>query len=193
MAYTDKGTIQKYLTVDINNSFDSQITSWIASVQAWIDRYTGKSFEAASQTRYYDTDGCSELFIDSFVGTPVIEILNADGTNFDTLVEGAANDFVAYPLNTTEKNRIVLTSSKFPHGKRRLKVTATFGFSAAVPDDIKFIATKLVGFILAKGIDGGKLSSSQLGDQQVGFEAVDEAAEALGVYQTLDMYRDISI
>jgi len=193
MAYTDKDTIQKYLTVDINSSFDSQITSWIASVKAWIDRYTGKTFEASSQTRYYDTDGCDELFIDSFVGTPTVEILNADGSNFDTLTEGAGNDFVAYPLNTTEKNRIVLTSSKFPRGKRRLKVTATFGFATTVPDDIKLVATKLMGFILAKGIDGGKLSSTQLGDANVSFESIDEAAEALGVFQTLDMYRDISI
>lgn len=193
MAYTDKGTIQKYLTVDIDTSFDTQITSWIASVKAWIDRYTGKTFEAASSTKYYDTDGCSEIIIDSFVGSPTVEILNSDGTTFESLTEGAGDDYVTYPLNTTEKNSIVLVSSKFPHGKRRLKVTATFGFSTTVPDDIKLIATKLLGFILAKGIDGGKLSQSQLGDQSVTFEAIDESAEALGIYQTLDMYRDISI
>lgn len=193
MAYTDQSTIEKYLSIDIDSSYSSQLTSWIAAVKTWIDRYTGKTFEASSSDRYYDGCGESSITIDSFVGSPTVVILNSDGTIDETLTEGASDDFLSYPLNSTEKNRIVLTSRKFPRGNRRIKVTASFGFSTSVPNDIALIATKLVAKVLEKGIDGGKLASSQIGDQQVNFESIDEAAEALGIYQTLDMYRDISI
>jgi len=190
MAYTDKSTIQKYLTVDIDSSFDAQITSWISAVKTWIDRYTGKTFEASSSDRYYDSLGGCEIFVDSFVGVPTLVSLNEDGSTYQTFSSG---DFITYPLNSDEKNKIVLLSNNFPRGNKRVKVTASFGYSTSVPEDIKVIATKLIGSILAKGIDGGKLSSSQLGDQQVNFEAINEQAEALGIFQTLDMYRDISI
>lgn len=193
MAYTDEGTIEKYLTVDIDSSFSAQVTEWIAAVKTWIDRYVGKTFEAVSETRYYDSYGGDELFVDSFVGSPTVTILNTDGTTFETLTEGHANDYLSYPLNNTEKNRIVLLNQVFPSGSRRVKIDASFGFSASVPSDIKVVATKLVAKILEKGIDGGKLSQTQLGDATVTFEAIDEAAEALGIYQTLDMYREISI
>lgn len=193
MAYTDEGTIEKYLTVDIDTSFTAYVTACIAAAKAWIDRYTGKTFEAVTADHYYDSDGCSELMIDSFTGSPTVTILNSDGTTDEVLTEGASDDFLAYPLNNTEKNKIVLLARKFPRGNRRVKVTATWGFSDTVPADIKIIATKLVAKILEKGIDGGKLSATQLGDANVSFEAIDEAAEVLGIYQTLDMYRDISI
>lgn len=198
MAYTDEGKVEKYLAVDIDTTFSAQVTSWIASVKAWIDAYCGKTFESASETRYYDVEGDGdELLIDDFVGSATVTILNADGSTQQALTEGAGTDFVAYPLNETVKNRIVLmpenTIGAFPSGKRRVKVEASFGYSSSVPSDIELAATMLVAKIVEKGLKGGKIDQEILGDYQVTLKDIDEVAEPLGIYNILDRYRDYSI
>lgn len=197
MAYTNKGKIQNYINTDISVAFDDQLTEWISAVTQWIDKYTGKSFEASSDTKYYNGSGTDCLDVDSFVGNPTVLILNTDGTTDVTLTEGHADDYLTYPLNSTEKTLLVLspsaTISAFPSGKRRVSVTANFGYSTTVPEDISLIATKLVGNIIEKGLKGGKVAQEELGDYRGAFEKIDEQADALAIYQTLDMYRDIQI
>ena len=197
MSYTTKAKIEKVIGQDIPVAYNTAITDWIASVKVWIDKYCGKTFEAASEDRYYDGNGLRELAVDSFVGSATVLILNPDGTTMQTLTQGQADDFVTWPYNDTEKNRLVLMSEAsigaFPTGKRRVKVTATFGGSSAVPADIELIAFKLVGSIYTKGQDGGPVSSETLGDYSVSFAKIDEEAEALGIYNTLNEYRDINI
>lgn len=198
MAYTNKGNIQKYLNVDIASSFDTQIAAWITAVEAWINRYTGKQFEVgADETRYFDTCGGRSVFVDSFTGTPTtVAILNSDGSVSDTLTEGQSNDYLAYPLNTTEKNEIRLTPNgsraAFPHGSSRLKIVGKFGYQT-LPVDIELCATRLVSKIVEKGLKGGELTQVQLGDFTSNFKVIDEEADALGIYQILDSYRELEI
>ena len=198
MAYTDKGQIQKYLAVDIDNSFDTQIDNWITAVEAWIERYVGFSFETGDRVdRYYDGSGIRSLLVDTFFGSMTAEILNTDGSVDQSLTEGQSNDYLAYPLNEAQKNELVLASSatigNFPARHRSVKLNAKFGWSATVPQDIQLIATKLVGEIVKEGLKGGKLSQVQLGDYSASFMTIDEHSEALGVYQTLEMYRDFEV
>lgn len=199
MSYTDKGRIQRFLNVDIANSYDTQIDDWIAEVQSWIDDYCGKTFEAVTEDRHYDGDGTKELIVDGFVDGTITElsILNVNGSVEATLTEGHDEDFIAYPLNSNEKHLIRLTAnasrSVFPSRKRGVKITADFGYSATVPNQIRMVATKLVATLVEKGLKGGKLSEVQLGDYRAKFEKIDEDFAAMGIYQTLDMYRDISI
>lgn len=199
MSYTNKGNIQAYLNVDIASSFDAQIDGWIAAVKLWIDRYTGKSFEvsATETTRYFDTYGGNSVFVDSFTGTPTsVQILDSNGNAMDTLTEGMANDYMMYPLNSTEKNEIVLSRggrrSSFGGGNSRLKITALFGYTA-VPADITLVATKLVSKIVEKGLKGGQLSSVSLGDFTSSFQKIDEEADEMGITAVLDSYREIAI
>lgn len=197
MAYTSKGIIQRYLTTDIHSSFDSQISDWITAVTNWINNYTGKTFETASADKYYDGNGLKFLPVDTFVGSPTVTILNIDGTTDVVLTEGHANDYVTYPLNETAKDEIHLTANAryttFPKGIRRIKITADFGYASSVPKDIELVATKLVAEIIREGLKGGKLDRVQLGDYEAQFKDIDEKADALGIYNILDMYRDIII
>jgi hypothetical protein len=198
MAYTDKGQIQKYLAVDIDNSFDTQIDNWIQAVTDWIEQWVGFSFETGERAdRYFDGDGSRCQLVDRFYGSMTVEILNTDGSTDQSLTEGQSNDYIAYPLNESYKNEIRLmdasTIGHFPQRSRSLKVNAKFGHSGTVPQAIQLVATKLVGEIVKEGLKGGKLSSVQLGDYQASFMTIDEFAEAMGVYQTLDMYRDVEI
>ena len=58
MSYTTKVKIENYLMTDIDSSFDTQIAEWIASVEKYIDNYTGKTFEEGdSEIKYYDGNG----------------------------------------------------------------------------------------------------------------------------------------
>ena len=198
MTYTDKGNIQEYLNVDIASSFDSAITEWIQAVELWINRYTGKSFEVGAETtRYFDTCGGKSVFVDTFTGTPSeVSMISSDGNVEATLTEGHTNDYLRYPLNTSEKNEIVLTANsrhgRFGHGSSRLKITATFGYGT-VPKDIQLVATKLVAAIVEKGLKGGKLASVSLGDTTSSFQSIDEYAEIMGIGAVLDSYREIAI
>jgi len=194
--YTTQSKVEQYLNTDLS-AVSSEVLKWIASVQAWIDKYCGKTFEASSETRYYDGNGKQRILIDSFIGNPTVAILESDGTVHLSLTEGPAEDYITYPLNESEKNELVLVTTanilSFLRGKRRLRVTATFGASSAVPADVELAATKLVASIVEKRTKGGETKSEKLGDQTISYKDIDEEASALGIYNILDQYREIYV
>lgn len=195
--YTTQAKVEQYLKADLS-AVSSEVTNWIASVKAWIDRYCGKTFEGSSETRYYDGNGKQRILIDSFTGNPtLVEILEIDGTTLLSLTEGQSEDYITYPLNETEKNELALVTSanmqSFIKGKRRLKVTAVFGASTSVPADVELAATKLVASIAVKRTKGGETKSEKLGDQTLAYKDIDEEATALGIYNILDAHREIYV
>lgn len=214
MPYTNRDKIEKYLNADLS-AIDSTVTSWIASVKAWIDKYCGRAFEAASTTKYYDGNRRERLLVDPFVGAATVELLNYDGTTWMTLVEAASGDFLSYPLNETQKSELVLQPNArvaifarafenlldvedSPSGAdvlRLVKITANFGASTTVPADVELAATKLVAKIAEKRLKGsdGSIKSESLGDYSISLGDVDEAAGPLGIYNILDQWREPSI
>lgn len=197
MAYTSKAQVQRLINVDITSDFDTQIDTWITAIETWIERYVGKSFEAASATRYYTGNGLRSLVIDPFTAITSVDILDEDGDVDSSLTEGAGNDYITAPLNDTEKYELILTSSarigSFPSRVRGIKVVATFGASNTVPSDVQLAATKLLLAIIEEGLKGGDVTQQQLGDFSATYRVIDERAEALGVYNILDQYRDLHI
>lgn len=217
MSYTTRSKVEQYLNADLS-AVDSWVTELISAAKIIIDRYTGKTFESASETRYFDGNGKDRLLIDPFHGTPTeVSLLNYDGTTDTTLAEGAANDYVAYPLNSTEKNELVMT----PNSRRQLfsrafdnilddtdsiadasvrrlvKVTATFGNAASAPADIVVAATKIVAKWAEKRLKGGTPASESLGDYSISFQTM-PASQIEGdldadVKQVLDGYRDVEV
>jgi hypothetical protein len=183
------------------------VTEWIASVKAWIDRYAGRTFEAAATTKYYDGNGSDRIIVDSLVGTPTeVSILDSQGNVQQTLVLNT--DYLLYPLNTTEKYEIRFIRALdweywegfdewpiFYKGDKRLKITASFGASTAIPADVELAATKLVAKIVENRLAGttGSVKSESLGDYSVSFGDIDDQADALGVFNILDQWREPSI
>lgn len=194
MAYTTKAKVDLLNGGDIDSTL---FTALLASVKAFIDRYTGKTFEAVSETRYYDGNGQDSILIDSFIGTPSsVKILNSDGTTYDTLTEGQASDYVITPFNSTEKNVLRLTGNgywgRFASRGRILEVTATFGASTTVPADIEYVATKLIAD-LGSAQGSSVIKSESLGDYSVSYGDVSNSAAAMGITTILDLHRDIDI
>ena len=189
--YTDKGTVQRYLAVDIQTDYDNLITDWIAAVTKWINRYVGFSFEVADrEDRFYDGSATRKQEVDRFFGSMTVEILNPDGSTFVTLTEGQANDYLAYPLNEVQKNHLVLVNSStignFPGRRSSVKVSAKFGQSATVPEDVGLVATKLVAQAFNESLKGGKVSGQEIGDLKINYFKIDEMAEAMGIFETLE-------
>lgn len=198
MAYTTRQNVEQYLNADLS-SVDSWVTTLIAAAKLWIDKYCGKTFEGVSADRYYDGNGTSRLLIDAFTGSPTVTVLESDGTTLLALTEGASEDFVTYPLNSTEKNEIVLMVNNqigcFPNRKRSVKVTAVFGAGATVPDDVKLAATIMVSKVCEKRLKGGTPSSESLGDYSISFktQAEEDKDTFDQVEGLLDHYRDLAV
>jgi len=201
MAYTSKAKIEKYLMVDIDSSFDNQITDWISGAEEYIKNYTGRKngFEVSvAETRYFDGNGEREIDIDEFVSITTLEVLEANGGDVEwTLTEGMEEDYIVYPYNDTPQYKLILRPSSqigawYP-GKRRIKVTGVFGHSSSVPKDIELAATILVASVIEKGVSGGRIRQEALGDYSVSFEDMDESDQVLGVKRILDKYKKFTL
>lgn len=193
MALTTKSKIENYIGVDIASASESYVTSVIAVVTAWITRYCNKAFEVSSATdRYFDGAGGDTLLTDSFVSGSItsLQLLDSNGDVTETISSG---DYITYPLNDTEKHTIKLRTKSFPKGDSRIKITAKWGAMDTPSDDIVQVATQLSAKVIERSLNGGELSDEKIGDHEVTFREIDDTAEALGIKQTLDMYRHIPI
>ncbi len=191
--YTDKTKVQLYLGSDIGSELNTQITAYITAVSNWIDRYTGKKFIAVSETRYYPVENkTNDLLIDSFIKGSIDSIVVKNISDNATIETLSTSDYYAYPYNDTEQNRIIRRTGNFDSDSM-VEVTADFGATATCPQEIELVASKLVAKILEKAIDGGKVSKKKVQDIEFTYEQIEEEAEALGVYQILDLWRDYNI
>lgn len=193
--YTNKGTIQNYLAVDIDSSLDTQINTWIAAAERYIDNYTGRTFEESlSETRYFDGNGERELDIDEIISITSLEILetSSDDVQF-TLTEGRGSDYILYPYNETFKYRVILTVNSqvavWSGGKQRIKITGLWGHGSTAPEDVELAATMLVAGIVEKGMKGGTVQSETLGDYTVTFKDIDNISSVMGVKEILKKYK----
>ena len=194
MAYTDKTQIEDYLGVSLPSALNDQIANWITAIQQWIDNYAGTTFEGSEQTKYYDGDGSREILVDHFYGTPTIVTIDTDG---DDNVSVSGDYLDLYPLNRDTKDRIFLKSGaeigSFPNYRYAVKITATFGWSETVPQQVQLAATRLMGHLLNKRLAGGDVEREALGDYSVSFHKIDETADVLGIKNILDQYRNINL
>lgn len=197
MAYTTEEKVEAYLMINIDPSQSDNVDDWITAVTQWIENYTGRTFEAAVATKYYDGSGTRELDIDPVISITTLQTLNTDGTVDTALTEGHASDFLLFPLNESPKYtiKLVLSSSigVFPKGMRRVKIVGNFGQTSTVPKNVELAASMLVGKIIKEGIKGGQSSAESLGDFSISYQKVDEAADSLGIKNILDQYRKIEI
>ena len=201
MAYTTKGKIENYLMTDIGNSFDTQITDWINAAETYINNYTGHKNgfeEVEASTKYYDGNGEREINIDECIEVTSVQILEANSGDVEfTLTEGHGNDYIAHPYNDTPIYRIKLvntaTIGAFYRGKKRIKITAKWGYKSTVPKDIELATTILVAGTIEQGLKGGKIKNESLGDYSVAFEMTEDSPNILSVNKILDNYKVFQI
>ncbi len=176
-GYTSKTDIENYLLQEIDVSFDAQIESWITGVEKIIDGLTGRNFiaDAVASARVFDGDGEESLLIDDCVAITKVEVGNDDyGESFTEIPSTGASRYFLDPANYASLGvpiyKVTLRDRLWPEGKQNNRITAKWGYSAAVPEDIKFAATIFVAGILNQQRQGGdQIKSETIGNYSVSY------------------------
>jgi hypothetical protein len=203
-GYTNESKIENYLLQDIHSSFSTQIDSWIEGVEKIIDKITGRNFiaDSTASARLYDGDGSTELLIDEAIAITKVEVGNDSyGANFTEVVASGADRYFLKPDNYAAKelpvHKIILNARTFTSGIQNNRVTAKWGYSAAVPADIEFAATVFVAGIINQHRQGGdEIKSEKIGNYQVTYNTDDKSnsyADFVRAQEILKAYTKINI
>lgn len=167
-GYTNKDAIEKYMLIDIDDSFDEQIDEWIQAVEEYIDGVTNRDYSVADEDaetsdRTFDGDGTSTLDID-----PAVEIEEVRFSETATPVD--EDNYILYPIRKDTTTKIKLRYLKFPKGLQNIYVKANWGY-ATVPMSIKLAATILVtGIINYAWNSDGEVQSMTIGRYSVSYK-----------------------
>ena len=166
-GYTNKNEIENYLLIDIDASFNAQVTRWIEDVEKYIDQQTGRNFiaDAVATVKKYDGDNSRVLLIDDCVAVTEVKI--------DTQTPLIADDeYFLYPANDLPKTKIRLATGYFPSWPfQNVSVKAKWGFSVDVPADIRSAATILAAGIINYSLNAeGEIKSMSIGRYTVTYK-----------------------
>jgi len=189
-GYTDRQSIENYLLTTIESWFYTQVDEWIGQIEAYIDKATGRNFiaDTVASQKVYDGDGTREILIDDCID--VTELKIEDG---DALVEGYEDDYVVYPANNLPKTKLKLTAGYFNRGNQNVFVKGKWGYSSAVPDDIKFAATVLVAGIINYSMEGeGEVKSMSIGSYAVTYKDEKQWQDFDRMTEILNSYKKFS-
>jgi hypothetical protein len=182
--YCEISDIENYLTLEIADEFESVAEGWIEAISNMIKLLTNRDWlaDSVATARFYDGNNCSELTVDDFIGTPVVEI----GDDYaENLV--ATTDFITKPYNTTNKNVIKLKEDSFDKGEQNVRVTVKWGYAQEVPADIKLATTVIASaVILAQTNQDGEIESEKIGNYTVKYkddQHRNDAKLAMGIIQ----------
>ena len=192
-GYTTSSKIEIYLGQTITDS----LSPFILSAQQFIEDYCSRIFlaDTVASLRYFDGNGRSSIRIDDCVEVTVVEIgLDSYGTTFVTPLlsnfKFLPNNAVVQGLPITE---IVSKDYAFTSGLQNQKVTARWGNSDCVPDDIKFIATILASGMYLNSKGAGSITSESIGQYSVSYKNDNNWSDFKSIYSVLDRYKKLSI
>ena len=123
-----------------NAGDDAVIEDIIEGVSRAIDKLTGRTFYARTETHYYDTpdeDECLKIEDDDLL--TITTLTNGNGTVI------TSDYYKLYPLNRSAKREIVLTNTYgwYPSPTTgeygAISVAGTWGYSATTPEDVHLV------------------------------------------------------
>lgn len=182
--------VEAYTLKDIDAAFEANVTVWIEAVSAWADIYTNRKLiaDGTPSLKYYDGKGREYVPIDDAQSITAVSLGDIYGENFTTVT-----DYIKYPA-TAPHRAIILKSGVFTSGIQNVRVNADWGYLSAVPEDLAFAATVLVGGIINAQEPGamGKRSES-IGNYQVVYTDQKGLADYDRALAILDGYRRYDI
>jgi len=156
MDYTTQADIEAQIKRVLTANELVMLPSWLAAVKAYIDSYTGSSFDTTpSLSTMYYPGGSKIIDIDPCTDISSVKLLDSSLTEVDTYI--LHEQYEALPQNDDIKTWLESRSGCFPAGLARIAVTAKFSLGA-LPDDIKFVATTLVSGMVVEGMNGKLMS-----------------------------------
>ena len=201
-GYTNIGQIQNYLLHGIKDYFRPQVEHWIAEIEQFIDKETGRNFiaEAEASVKKYQIQQEHDQTIGRYVKT-INQLFIEDCVEVSELkIDGAvvsADDYLTYPANTLPITRIKIkddAGDHFTKGEQNIEVKAKWGYSVDCPGDIGFAATVLVtGIINFSGIMEGEIKSEAIGTYSVTYKEKKDWQDFERAKQILKQYKKIMI
>lgn len=158
--YTTTELIEAYLGRTLTSEESARISSLQSLVKSWIDGQIGGSFytETAptASTRYYD-GGVKILDIEPCIS--ISKVAQVDTDESELYVYELNTEFESRPRNKDVKRWIEKRGGAFPRGVANIAVTGVFTLGL-LPEDIKQIATIMVGGVIIEGTTGAIVSES---------------------------------
>ena len=178
--------------------------SFILATQSLIEKFTGRSFKAdsAASARLFNGNDRQALPIDECVEITKVEVGNNQwGDDFTEVVnaEGEIPGYYKLPNNYAAENLpikiIGLRSMIWIGGNANHRITAKWGFSTAVPDDLSWAATVLASgmYYFNRGAKTGAVKSEKTLNYSVsyaedsGFNDYKQALEILDKYKKFEL------
>ena len=150
--------------------------NYILAAQKLIEQLTNRVFKAESTAsiRLFDGNDKQYLDIDDCVEVTKVEVGNDGwGDSFTEILSTGINRYYTLPNNNLSDEvpirRIGLRSRLFIIGNANHRITAKWGYSASVPDDISFAATVIAAgmYYQNRGGKTGPVKSERIGEYQV--------------------------
>lgn len=168
-GYTQIIEVENYPLITVKEYFRPQIETWIGQVESYIDKLTGRNFIADTEfsTRKFEVipPFTRDVWVNEFIE---IDTLTVD----DVVV--SEDEYLVYPANTTPKNRIRLTDDYFYKDDQNIEISAKWGYSEEVPEDITLATTIMVvgiiGYAARRETSGG-ISSESIGPHNVSYDS----------------------
>jgi hypothetical protein len=189
MPLTTIEKVENYALIEIEESYEPTVQTFINAVTAYIERYTGRVFadpeeDIEATDLIYDGTNGDEIFID--------DAIEVTGVNIGD-DELDITDFVVYPSNRLPKTRIILPYRIFTTGNQNVTVTAKWGYGS-VPADISLAATVMVAGIIngqnSQDTDNREVQSETIGRYSVTYKSgSQQATDYLNAKETLKMYK----
>lgn len=147
MAYTDATAIAGYLGLTLTSPQQTQATTLAAAATAWIDRYTGRSWQASSPI----TDELHELVGDTVYLTnrPVTAVTSVKTR--ERYADAGTTTLDASQYELLDATNGVLLILGWAGAGRLALVTYTHSVSAA-PDDVELAATMIAAAWLSQAL-----------------------------------------
>ena len=207
MAYTPKGytsieEIEDYLLIDIIESFEARVTEWIAMMEKFVEKATGRVFIADTEASVKKYQISKELavrvgrYFETERSLLIADCVEVTELKIDSVVIATAN-YLFYPTNELPITRIKLTDAsglRFASGEQNIEVKAKWGYSVDCPADINFATTVLVaGIINFSGSMEGEVKSETIGSYSVTFKDAKDWQDFERAKQILQQYKKIVI
>ncbi len=146
MAYATVAELKTYLGIS-GSGDDALLSDLLDRATAFIESYTGKSFTASTETRYFDysyiDDDDRLLILDEWL-LSAATVKDADGNTI------SSDDYVLLPRNGDRYHSIRLKSAEVwgctSDEDASVSVAGEWGWSSEPPDDIKHVCIRLAGY-----------------------------------------------
>lgn len=152
MAYTTQPLVSAFIKRSLTANEITLFNIMLTTVTNWINNQIDSAFGTTVETTKYYDGGTRYLDIDPCIELTAVNLVDSEETSRYLYILN--EDYEQQPLNETVKTMIEYRLGIFPSGLGNIAVTAKFTRGEAVPDDIQYLATYLMGKLYSQAVTG---------------------------------------